>query len=224
MSNIIEVVVLVEGQTEQKFIKDILAPYLYSKQIYLKPIIFSKPGQKGGDVRFDRVIGDIGLHLKQRSDTYLTLLFDYYGIKGDWPGLLESKKKANHHLKAQTFIESLRESVLAKFKELRPELRFIPYIAMHEFEALLFSSTEVLAEHLHVNVNLVESILSECGEPENINDSPETAPSKRLDKLSSKFKKMTTGISIAKEIGIDEIRKACPLFNKWVKSLEALIA
>jgi hypothetical protein len=165
---------------------------------------------------------DIELHLKQRSETYLTLLIDYYGIKGDWPELEASRLKPTHQQKAQTFTENLRDRVLGQFKELRPEIRFIPYIAMHEFEALLFSSPQILAKHLHVNAKLVESIISECGEPENINNSPQTAPSKRLDKISVKFKKTTTGISIAKEIGVDGMRKACPLFGQWVHSLESL--
>ena len=87
MSNYIEIVVLVEGKTEQIFIHDIVSPYLAGKGIYITPIIISKPGQKGGDVKFSRVKNDVGLHLKQRDDTFLTLFVDYYGIKRDWPGL-----------------------------------------------------------------------------------------------------------------------------------------
>ncbi len=47
----------------------------------MTPIMISKPGQKGGDVKFARVKNDIGLYLKQGSDTLLTLFVDYYGIK-----------------------------------------------------------------------------------------------------------------------------------------------
>jgi len=80
MSNHAEIVALVEGKTEQIFIHDIISPFLSMKGIYMTPIIISKPGQKGGDVKFARVKNDIGLHLKQRPDTFLTLFVDYYGI------------------------------------------------------------------------------------------------------------------------------------------------
>ena len=76
MSNIIEIVAIVEGPTEQVFIRDILAPYLWSGGIFISPIIVTKPGQKGGDVKFSRVKNDIEKHLKQRQDTYLTLFID----------------------------------------------------------------------------------------------------------------------------------------------------
>ena len=39
MSNFAAVTVIVEGPTEQRFIKDILAPYLSAKNIFMTPII-----------------------------------------------------------------------------------------------------------------------------------------------------------------------------------------
>lgn len=91
MSNSVEVVAIVEGKTEEIFIKQIIQPHLAAMGIYITPILVSKPGQKGGDVKFARVKNDIERHLKQRSDTYLTLLVDYYGIKPDWPGIQDAK-------------------------------------------------------------------------------------------------------------------------------------
>ncbi|WP_420267095.1 DUF4276 family protein [Candidatus Magnetominusculus dajiuhuensis] len=93
MSDYAEIVALVEGTTEKIFVADMLAPYLFEKGVIMTPIVISKPGQKGGDVKFDRVKNDINLHLKQRRDTYLTLIVDFYGIKGDWPGLKEAKQR-----------------------------------------------------------------------------------------------------------------------------------
>ncbi len=72
-SHYTEIVALVEGTTEKIFISDILVPYLAERGVLMTPVIISKPGQKGGDVKFARVKNDIGLHLKQRPDTYLTL-------------------------------------------------------------------------------------------------------------------------------------------------------
>ncbi|ETR66429.1 MAG: hypothetical protein OMM_12805 [Candidatus Magnetoglobus multicellularis str. Araruama] len=92
MNNYAEIVVLVEGKTEQIFIQNIVAPTLFEKHIFMTPIIISKPGQKGGDIKFSRVINDINIHLKQRADTFLTLFIDFYGIPKDWPALKEDKK------------------------------------------------------------------------------------------------------------------------------------
>ena len=93
MNESAEIVALVEGKTEGIFISKLLAPHLTRLNVYMTPIIISKPGEKGGDVRFGRVKNDIGLHLKQRTGTYLTLFVDYYGLKGDWPGLDEAKRR-----------------------------------------------------------------------------------------------------------------------------------
>ena len=48
MSSYAEVVVLVEGPTEQRFVKHLLAPYLADRSVYLTPIILDKPGERGG--------------------------------------------------------------------------------------------------------------------------------------------------------------------------------
>jgi hypothetical protein len=93
---------------------------------------------------------------------------------------------------------------------------------MHEFEALLFSEPQKLAEQLNVSKSKIDKILSDCGEPENIDDSPRTAPSKRLEYLSDRFKKTSTGITIAKAIGLTKIRERCPIFTNWLRSVEDL--
>ena len=100
--------------------------------------------------------------------------------------------------------------------------RFIPYVSMHEFEALLFSDPRILAEQLRVAQADVEVILTKCGEPEAINDSSMTAPSKRLANLSERFKKTSTGIAIAKAIGLPTMRRECPLFDAWLTRIENL--
>lgn len=101
MSDYIEVIAIVEGKTEQVFVESVLQPYLAQQNIFISATQVSKPGQKGGDVRFSRVSRDIERHLKQRPDTYVTTLVDYYGVK-EWPGLdtlpagLEPARIAEH--------------------------------------------------------------------------------------------------------------------------------
>jgi hypothetical protein len=222
MSSYADVVVLVEGPTEQRFIKQLLAPYMAERGVYLAPIILDKPGEKGGDIKFARAKNDIGKHLKQRGETWITLLVDYYGIRGDWPGYAESKQQMDHTGKAAIMNQATAEEVQKLFPGHNPMTRFIPYVSMHEIEALYFSDPACLARMLGVNQRLIDEILTECEEPEKINDHNTTAPSKRLEALSDRFKKTATGIAIATEIGIPKMRSSCPLFDAWLTKLEAL--
>jgi hypothetical protein len=222
MSNHVEINAIVEGKTEQIFIQTILGPYLAQNKIYMTPIIVSKPGQKGGDIKFARVKNDIELHLKQRPDSFLTLFVDYYGIKSDWPGLDEAKKQSTPLSKASAINTATQNRVNELFSDYQADRRFIPYIAMHEFEAMLFSQPEILADQIQVPLPKIKKILTECGEPEKIDDNPHSAPSKRLEDLSARFKKTTTGIAVAKSIGLIKIREQCPVFNQWVTKIEEL--
>lgn len=222
MNNYIEVMVVVEGKTEEIFINSLVAPYLASKQIFISATQISKPGAKGGDVKFIRAKNDIEKHLKQRHDTYVSLFVDYYGIKSDWPGFNEAKSCSTPQKIANAVNKVTRNKVIELFTDQRAEVRFIPFIAVHEFEALLFSDPVELATHLHVNQTDIDKILSEFGKPEAINNNQNTAPSKRLEKLYNRYKKTSTGITIAQAIGITKMRTQCPLFDAWLKNFEEL--
>lgn len=223
MSNYIEVIAIVEGKTEQVFIEKILAPYLGHKNIGIRATQVSKPGQKGGDVRFSRVKRDLEGHLKQRSDTYVTTFIDYYGTK-EWPGIDAVPPHASPEVIAQTINDATREQVINLFSTQQAEFRFIPFVAVHEFEALLFSDAEILAQQIGVGASEISTVISACGSPEAINNNPQTAPSKRLDAWSAnnKFLKTTTGISVAEKIGIEKIREQCPIFNGWLATFEEI--
>ncbi|MBP2845920.1 DUF4276 family protein [Dickeya oryzae] len=223
MSNYAEVIAIVEGKTEQVFIASVLAPYLAERNVYLHATQVSKPGQKGGDVRFDRTLADIGLHLKQRPNTYITTMVDYYGLTS-WPGREHLPTVATPAQIANVLNRAAYDSVVEKFAPQQAERRFIPFMVMHEFEALLFSDSEILASELGIQQSEVNRVIEQCGGPEGINNSPHTAPSKRLDGWSAhgKFAKTTVGIALASRIGIPRIREQCPLFDRWLSQMEAL--
>jgi len=101
--------------------------------------------------------------------------------------------------------------------------RFIPYVVMHEFEGLLFSDCTKLGSGIG-RPDLVphfQKIRDSFTTPEEINDSSETAPSKRLLKLVPGYEKPLLGTLAALEIGLDAIRSACPHFHSWLNRLEA---
>ena len=218
----VNVYVIAEGKTEREFVDELLAPYMAEQGIFLYAPILGDAGRKGGDVRFSRVERSVGQLLKEQQGAWVTLLVDYYGIKSDWPGYAKSKQEKDHTRKAAVMNQATVDEVQRLFPEQNRHERFIPYVSMHEIEALYFSDPACVAKHLNVKRKDVDAIIQECGEPEKINDQTASAPSKRLEKLSGSFKKASTGVKIAAEIGIPKMREACPLFNNWLKRLEAL--
>lgn len=222
MSNPLNVTVLCEGQTEQKFIKEVLAPYLWSKEIYMTPIVISKKGEKGGDVKFQRVQNDIAASLRQPNVSIVTTFVDYYGLK-EWPGKDTVPHNSTPPQIAEHLNNAAKEIICRTYGDLNPQNRFIPFMAVHEFEALLFSDSQVLGEALNIDRTDIDQVLSACGSPEHINNSPQTAPAKRLLSWTNQtYKKTTDGIAIAKEIGIDRMREKCPLFHAWLLHIEEL--
>lgn len=225
--NNIEVFLVVEGQTEQTFIRDVLAPEMAQKGIYLHAALIGKPGHKGGDIRFERAKEDIANFLAQRNDTFVSMMLDYFRIDTSWPGrhLVTQKIQAGTKLSATQKASLIEEETLKKITELFPdyqaEKRFIPYIEMHEFEALLFSDASILASKIGVELTHVQKILDEHDNPEEINDDPNNAPSKRLEAMSN-YRKVAMGKTISEAIGIHKIRSRCPNFHNWLTKLEKL--
>jgi hypothetical protein len=102
--------------------------------------------------------------------------------------------------------------------------RFVPFVVMHEFEGLLFSDCEAFAKGIG-RTDLIEkfqNIRDQFDTPEDINDSPNTAPSKRIETLVEGYQKPLLGTLAALEIGLPRIRAACPNFSSWLSRLEVL--
>ncbi len=200
-SNMIRIGISVEGETEEIFIETVLEPYLSAKGIYIKPILMR------GNVSVDRVKDQ----LKRFANNYdhVTTLYDFYGFK----------KKADDESK-----ESLENRIMEAVDEwIKPKL--IPYIQMYEFEGLLFSCPDAMARGLDEPgvKKWCQDVLSEFSDnPEKINNSVESAPSKILEKKINYYNKTTHGPNIANKTGIEKIREKCAGFDAWLKKLEAL--
>ena len=226
--NSVHVYLVVEGQTEQTFIRDVLAPRIASHGIFLYPRLIGKPGHKGGDIRFERASIDIGEFLKQRSDTYISTMFDYFRISPAWPGRntvneqLALGRRLSASEKAELLETATLNEIASAFPTLNADTRFIPYIEMHEFEALLFSDPGKLAEGLSVTSQTTQNILAQYTNPEEINDDPIKAPSKRIEQLRPGYRKVVMGKTISDAIGIPSIREKCPHFDQWLTRLETL--
>lgn len=216
-----EVFLVVEGLTEQLFVERILAPYCAEQGVYLHPTQAPKKGQRGGDVRFARVKICVGNFLKQRTDTYVGTFFDYYGLK-EWPSLNEVKSAQGLSPAdiAKRLNDSAKSELCSEFPKLDVGNRFIPFMAVHEFEALLFSDTTLLASSLGIGAHAIDEMLREYGSPEAINTHPDKIPSRQIEKWTNgHYVKAVQGVAIAGRIGIEKMRTACPNFDDWLNRM-----
>ncbi len=221
------VLTVVEGFTERAIVEQTFAPYLGARGLSLHAKAIGKPGHKGGIRSFDAVLKEILALLNQERSSHVSTFFDYYGLPENWPGVQQAKgKKARE---CAVMIETaMRNAVESKMDASGDPRRFVPYVQMHEVEALLFSDTGVMAsvfERGDLQASLGR-IVQECGECEQINDHEATAPSRRIEKLFPAYRK-GSGIRahapiIVKRIGVDRLRQACPHFNDWITALEGI--
>ncbi len=220
----IRVHVLVEGQTEEAFVKGVLQPHFNGQDTYLYPILIGESGHKGGIGEYSRARDHILRTLKQEASTFCTTMFDYYRMPPkSWP----KRKEAIHKRFAEEKAVIIEAAILADISgELGKRfdcLRFIPYVQMYEFEALLFSDPGMLAQALNlIDDSEVQRIRDQFDSPEEINDSEQTAPSKRIVGLNAEYDKVVDGVLISQKIGLEAMRAQCPHFNDWIAKLEVL--
>ena len=219
----IRVHVICEGQTEEMFIKELLSSSFESKGIWLIPALVGKPGHKGGNIRIERLLTDVRNRLLGDQAAYCTTFFDFYGLPAEFPGKAMVAGCTTSKAKAKVLCQALTEALTPPIG-LQAMRRFIPYVQMFEFEALLFSDPAALARGIgHENLGAeFRMIRSAFDSPESINDSPRTAPSKRIIKKVEDYEKPIYGTMAAMEIGLPTMRKECALFDKWLKRIEGL--
>lgn len=214
--------VIVEGQTEESFVNEVLAPELGWRGVYLTPCRLGTFGHRGGNVTYRRVESHVVKLLRQDKGAYCTMLFDLYGL-GD--GFSANTPVPSDACRATQIERGLMADIIAAHgDDLRADVRLIPYFQKYEFEGLLFSDPEKLA-HAISQPQLqseFQSIRAKFKTPEEINDSPETAPSKRILRYCPSYQKPYDGVLAAKAIGLAIIRRECPRFNAWITRLESL--
>lgn len=211
--------ILVEGQTEETFIQDLLVPQYARLGLYITPILFAtSPGHKGGVTSYGKIKSQLIRLSRQDGGAHVSMMIDLYRLPTDSPGRSDPAypSRGTGGQKA-AFIEShLRTDI--------GESNFIPFVMAHEYETLLFVEPQRFAEWVdsEKTVAALTAIKQSCASPEDINDGPTTAPSKRIQKLMPQYQKTFHGPLIACDIGLDALRAACPHFDGWLKRLEQL--
>jgi len=204
----IRVHVICEGQTEEMFVNEALSSRFAPMGVYLYPSLIGKPGHQGGNVCFERLSTDLRIRLLGDPMAYCTTFFDFYGLPTNFPGKEAARQKSDIAEKSACLLDAFSKAIEEKIGK-APSRRFIPYAQMHEFEGLLFSDVDALARGINQNSlrHSFKAIRDEFNSPEEINDSPSTAPSKRIEALFPEYEKPLYGSLAALEIGIDAIRR-----------------
>lgn len=216
-----------EGQTEQTFADTVLKQHLANCGVYLhNPVLVAHARKKGrvhrgGGRKYEPMKNDILRFLRQESgrDVFFTTMIDLYALHSGFPGKNEAEQIRDPYRRVEELEASWAGDV--------DDGRFIPFIQLHEFEAYLFVNIEKLGQFFagtDCRIRRLQGILSGYGSPELIDHGETTAPSKQIISEFPEYEgaKPVIGPLVAEDIGLSEIRSACPHFAQWLSRLEGL--
>jgi hypothetical protein len=216
-------VFIVEGETEEAFVNTIIQPYLQQNGFYNPVQCFKVKHTQGGMHKYSYVHKDV-LNTIYEHNVIVTTMFDLYALPHSFPGF-EEAQNIKDHMERTLFLEAKMKESLERDQK-RVFNNYIPYIQLHEFEALVFSSTDgfkALFENDEMNYKGICEVIDTFSNPEDINESPETSPSKRMQKLIKGYNKVAHGISLIKCTGIEVVLDRCPHFREWIEKIKASI-
>jgi hypothetical protein len=220
-------IALVEGETEETFVNEVLREHLRAHgYVDVSARRMGLGQRRGGIVAWDAARRDILRHLRQDRTWLVTTMVDYYALpKGQangWPGRAAAENLPVQ-LRASSVEAGVHAAVAAEMGRNFVESRFLPFVVLHEFEGLLFSDCTRFAAAIgqpDLAADL-QGIRDGYSTPEEINDSPATAPSRQIGALVPGYTKPLFGTLAALEIGLPAIRAECPHFRSWIERLEA---
>ncbi len=215
------VLLLVEGPTEDRFVKDVLRPHLQERGVMPIPTILTtkkvKAGAdfKGGVRSFAQVENDLRRLLRDSNAALITTMFDFYGFPKDFSGWGAVKSRQPHKRVAELEAAINRHVQHAQFRA---------HLTLHEYEGMLFSDTDSIAAVFNAPrvADQLRAIRAQFADPEEINEEQDTAPSKRLVRLLPQYRKRLHGPLVVGRIGLAKVRSECPHFHRWLQQLEAL--
>ncbi len=141
-------IVVVEGPTEEAFVRHVLGPHLDARGVYTSATIAGKVvaqrrGQQDrGGGAFKTWLADVKRIMKRdrNADLRVTTLFDLHGLPRDFPDLEKHRQIRDTSRRCDALEAAWARAV--------NDPRFIPYLQRHEFEALVLAGLPSLAELL----------------------------------------------------------------------------
>lgn len=219
---------IVEGSTEEAFVNDVLVDHFASLNIFISTRkirtgwdrLNNKPS-KGGLLKYIKFRNDVLRWIKSdRSHPryWYTSMVDLYAFPKD--NLSPYKSAIQSISNPYQKISSLEKAIADDINY--PQ--FIPYVQLHEFEAFLLVDPDRLLIMYPNKPSGISRLKKDIGnlKPEEINESQQTAPSKRISKYLPDYKdqKAQVGPLVAEDIGLTKLREKCPHFNEWISKLE----
>lgn len=227
----IRINVVAEGQSEMGFAKNLLNKYFRGSPLVDSRCVMTSKDSKtnyeyrGGLLKYQHAKRDILLWAKNDTTAYITTMFDFFRLPVDFPGYHKAMSCQDHRESVRILEESLKADILPDMADSNSACRFIPYIQLHEFEALLFTDINVLKyDYLEQDdITKIDQLYEETKDlsPEEINHGAETAPSKRLLHAVN-YQKGEMVSELLDVIGIHKIREKCPHFSEWIDTLQRL--
>lgn len=219
--------ITVEGQTEEGFVHKVLEPCLSAMGIYpaVRCVLTSRDRRpyreyRGGLRNYEKARGDILNWIREdrNSECRFTTMFDLYKLPNNFPGYADAMRISSPYDRVRKLEECLKEDI--------NDPRFIPYIQLHEFEALIFTDPAELACEYLENADGITNLcrLAQTQNPEEINGGENTAPSKRIIAEIPEYDKTFAGPLVTSKIGLQKMRQKCPHFALWLDTLENLVA
>ena len=217
---------IVEGQTEARFVNQVLAPHLAGLSIVAdaRRVRTSHKGgvkHSGGVSNYELPKRDILQWMRgdRGADARFTTMFDLYGLPSEFPGYADAALIADPYEKVRAIEDALEADI--------NHWRFIPYIQLHEFEALLLSAPRQLSARFRnrdVGIRRLTTLNAQFESPEHIDDGVDTAPSKRIISEIPEYarRKASAGPIVAANIGLPTLRRECAHFAEWLNGLERL--
>lgn len=213
--------ILVEGQSEEIVVGNVLEPYLRGRGWTVScSIVVTKRSaggsfHRGGISNWGKVEREIRLLLRNTDLHVLTTMFDFYAFPDDAPGM-SSMPAADPYKRVEHVEAALCERV--------EDRRFVPHLILHELETWVFAAADQLGLLLP-EPGLAEKLKTDArdaGGPELVNDHPSTAPSKRLASYCAAYSKVNDGPLAIADLGIEPLRAQCPHLDEWLTKLDAV--
>jgi hypothetical protein len=221
----------VEGQTEEDFVNEVLRNHLLNQgfeSVGARIVGNNRLRRRRGGIRaWPSVRRDILRHLWEDPGCIATTMVDFYGLpkqgEGAWPGRAGCVGQSTSS-KASSVEKAIMKDIVDSMGSNFDPKRFVPFVVMHEFEGMLFSDCGAFS--LGIGQPALEPKFRRVRDgfdtPEDINDSPISAPSKRIEDIVPGYEKPLLGTLAVLEIGLVKIRSECPHFASWLAKLESL--
>ena len=218
--------ILAEGETEETFVRDVLRPHLADFRVWVDVRCLCAKKRRtrrtsGGVLPYGLAKADLERWMREdpNEDSWFSTMFDLYGLPRDFPGFTDGTGSADPIRRVGGIEKAFSDDIANR--------RFLPYIQLHEFEALLLSDPLQFDWEFIEHDDSIDRLVQMVGTfetPEHVDDDPESAPSKRIIKELPEYegRKASAGSEVAQRIGLATIRSKCGHFDGWLSTLESL--